>query len=185
MAGAIEKAEELSCQYQAFMPRQFDNPNNPEIHAQSTAREILHALADLPLQAFVAGVGTGGTISGVGRVLREERPSCQIIAVEPESCATLSRGDIGPSKIQGLAPGFVPQNYHRSVVSEVRTVSDRAAMATKRALARSGILVGISAGAAVAVAFEVASALSAGDNVVAMLPDTGERYFSLDEYFDE
>jgi cysteine synthase A len=132
----------------------------------------------------VAGVGTGGTISGVGRYLRETQPNCRVIAVEPESCATLSRGERGPTKIQGLAAGFVPKNYAPAVPHEVRTVSDQDAYTTKRDLARRcGLLVGMSAGAAVHVALQVARELGPGKQVVVILPDTGERYFSLDEYF--
>src|SRR5690606_25742431 len=129
-------------------------------------------------------VGTGGTISGVGRVLRERFPGCKIIAVEPESCATISRGERGPSKIQGIAAGFVPKNYDPRVPTEVRTVTDERAYRTKQELARrGGLLVGISSGANVAIALDVARELGEGKNVVTVLCDTGERYFSLDEYF--
>jgi len=188
MEGAIAKADELGrAEPKAFMPRQFDNPANPLVHAQTTARELLRQMDGLSFDAFVAGVGTGGTITGVGRVVREVlgKRAPRVIAVEPASCATLSRGERGPTKIQGLAAGFVPKNYDASVVDEVRTVSDEVAWATKGALAREeGLLVGISAGAAVAVALEVARELGPGKNVVTLLPDTGERYFSLDEYFE-
>lgn len=197
MEGAIAKARELVAQIPgAIMPGQFDNPDNPRVHAETTAREILHAMAGLDapgaagarqslrIDAFVAGVGTGGSVSGVGRVLKQISPAPRVIAVEPESCATLSRGERGPTKIQGLAAGFVPENYDPSVVDEVRTVSDRAAYETKVALARQeGLLVGISAGAAVRVALDVARELGPEANVVTLLYDTGERYFSLDEYF--
>jgi cysteine synthase A len=183
--GAIRRAGELESEHRlAFITRQFDNPENPRIHYDTTAREILHAMGDLPIDAFVAGVGTGGTISGVGKALRERHPACLVVAVEPDSCATISRGERGPSKIQGLAAGFVPRNYDPSAVTEVRTVTDQAAFDTKRRLAReAGLLVGLSSGAAVAVALDVARALGPGKNVVTLLPDTGERYFSLDEYF--
>src|SRR5205814_9663174 len=145
---------------------------------------ILHALANERLDAFVAGVGTGGTVSGIGTVLKRLRPAPRVIAVEPEACATISRGERGPTKIQGLAAGFVPSNYDASVVDEVRTVSDRDAYEAKIALARrEGLLVGISAGAAVHAALAVARELGPGSNVVTILPDTGERYFSLDEFF--
>jgi cysteine synthase A len=185
MEGAIEKVAELAKETpNAFIPSQFDNPENVHVHRDTTAREILHAMANERLDAFVAGVGTGGTVSGVGAVLKKLRPSARIIAVEPEACATISRGERGPTKIQGLAPGFVPKNYDPSVVDEVRTVSDRAAYDTKVLLAkREGLLVGISAGATVRVALDVARELGPKANVVTMLFDTGERYFSLDEYF--
>jgi cysteine synthase A len=185
MEGAIAKAREIAAATPlSFMPQQFENQANPDVHFAATSQEILHALAGQPLHAFVAAVGTGGTISGVGRALRELHPECLVIAVEPESCATISRGERGPSKIQGIAAGFVPKNYDASVVSQVRTVSDELAYQTKLDLARrEGLLAGISSGANVAVALEVARELGEGKNVVTMLCDTGERYFSLDEYF--
>jgi cysteine synthase A len=186
MEGALAKAREIVHRTPgAFMPQQFDNPANPRVHAETTAREILNAMQPLRIDAFVAGVGTGGTISGVGEVLRREvAPAPRIVAVEPESCATISRGERGPTKIQGLAAGFVPKNYHPAVVDEVRTVGDGDAWRTKEQLARlEGLLVGISAGAAVYAALEVARELGEGKNVVTVLPDTGERYFSLEAYF--
>jgi cysteine synthase A len=188
MQGAIAKAREIAAKTPgAFLPQQFDNPANPRVHAQTTAYEILRAMDPLSIDAFVAGVGTGGTISGVGAVLRRERrPAPRVVAVEPASCATISRGERGPTKIQGLAAGFVPKNFDRSVVDEVRTVTDEDAWRMKLALARrEGLLVGISAGAAVFVALQVARELGEGKNVVTVLPDTGERYFSLEEYFPE
>jgi cysteine synthase A len=187
MDGAIEKALELAKETPgAFMPQQFENPANPSIHYEVTAQEILHAVAGEPVHAFVAAVGTGGTVSGVGRALRERFPDCLVVAVEPESCATISRGERGPTKIQGIAAGFVPKNYDASIPHEVRTIADRRAYDTKRELARSeGLLVGISAGANVAIALDVAAELGPGKTVVTVLCDTGERYFSLDEYFAE
>ncbi len=187
MEGAVAKAREIAGRTPgAFMPQQFDNDANPRVHADTTAREILAAMEGLSIDAFVAGVGTGGTVSGVAETLRRERsPAPRIVAVEPESCATISRGERGPTKIQGLAAGFVPRNYHPTSVDEVRTVSDGDAWRTKADLARrEGLLVGISAGAAVHAALEVARQLGEGKNVVTVLPDTGERYFSLEEYFD-
>ena len=167
-----------------FLPDQFSNPANPEMHRRTTGPELWEAL-DGRIDVFVAGVGTGGTISGVGQVLREKiRPAPRIVAVEPEGCATISRGERGPTKIQGLAAGFVPRNYHAEVVDEVRTVTDEQAWRTKESLAKEeGLLVGISAGAAVFAALEVAQALGEGKNVVTVLPDTGERYFSLEDFF--
>jgi len=185
MEGAVAKAGEIAAALpHAFCPSQFDNPHNPEAHRETTAREILHAMKDRSIDAFVAGVGTGGTISGVAAALRHERREARIIAVEPASCPTLSGGPRGPTKIQGLGAGFVPKNFARELVHEIRTVSDSDAYATKVALARAeGLLVGISAGAAVHVALDVARDLGPQKNVVTLLPDTGERYFSLDEYF--
>jgi len=188
MEGAMARAREIvRATPGAFMPQQFDNPANPAVHAETTAREIVEAMRPLSLDAFVAGVGTGGTVSGVGEVLRRElAPAPRIIAVEPASCATISRGERGPTKIQGLAAGFVPKNYHPEVVDEVRTVADEDAWRTKVELARrEGLLVGISAGAAVHAALQVARELGPGKNVVTVLPDTGERYFSLEEYFPD
>jgi cysteine synthase A len=187
MEGAIAKAREIvESTPGAFLPQQFENDANPEVHYLATTREILHAMAGVSIDAFVAAVGTGGTVSGVGRALRERMPACRVIAVEPESCATISRGERGPSKIQGIAAGFVPKNYDPRVPHEVRTVTDERAWTIKRELGRrEGLLVGISAGANVAVALEVARELSPGKNVVTVLCDTGERYFSLDEYFQD
>jgi cysteine synthase len=186
LEGAVEKALEIVNETPgAFMPQQFDNEANPAVHAATTAREILYGMRGLTIDAFVAGVGTGGTISGVAEALRREvSPAPRIVAVEPESSATISRGERGPSKIQGLAAGFVPRNYHAKVVDEVRTVTDEDAWRMKTQLARrEGLLVGISAGAAVHVALVLARELGPGKNVVTVLPDTGERYFSIEEYF--
>lgn len=187
MSGAIAKSEELAREIPgSFCPRQFDNQENPRVHYTSTAEEILFALGDTPVDAFVAAVGTGGTISGVGKRLKELYPACRVIAVEPESCATISRGEVGPSKIQGIAAGFVPSNYDPSVVDEVRTVSDREAHLQKLELGRKeGALVGLSAGANVKIALDVARELGPDKVVVTVLCDTGERYFSLDEYFGD
>jgi cysteine synthase A len=187
MDGAIEKARALAAETPgAFTPQQFENPANPSVHYDVTAPEILHALGGETVDAFVAAVGTGGIVSGVGRALRERFPECRIVAVEPESCATISRGERGPTKIQGIAAGFVPKNYDARVPHEIRTVTDRRAYDTKRDLARrEGLLVGISSGANVAIALDVAAELGPGKTVVTVLCDTGERYFSLDEYFAE
>jgi cysteine synthase len=186
MDGAIAKAKELAATTPgAFMPQQFENAQNPAMHAKTTVAEIVHALGGESLDGFVAAVGTGGTISGVGRVLRERFPGCRIVAVEPDSCATISRGERGPTKIQGIAAGFVPKNYDASVPHEVRTITDELAYRTKKDLARrEGLLTGISAGANVAIALDLARELGPGKNVVTILCDTGERYFSLDEYFE-
>jgi cysteine synthase len=185
MDGAIARAKEIAASTPgAFMPHQFDNPANPDVHARTTAREIKDAMEGLAVHAFVAGVGTGGTVSGVGRELKAAFPGVRVVAVEPESCATISRGERGPTKIQGLAAGFVPGNYDPSSVDEVRTVEDTDAWRAKVSLARrEGLLVGVSAGANVHAASEIARELGPGKNVVTILCDTGERYFSLEEHF--
>jgi cysteine synthase A len=185
MDGAIAKARELAAATPgSFLPQQFDNPANPAVHARTSAFEILRAMEGLSIDAFVAGVGTGGTISGVAPELRKLHPSVRIVAVEPDACATISRGERGPTKIQGLAAGFVPKNYRAEHVDEVRSVTDEEAWRTKVLLARrEGLLVGISSGANVAASLAVARAIGPGKHVVTVLPDTGERYFSLEEYF--
>jgi cysteine synthase A len=186
MEGAIARAKEIFEKTPgAFMPSQFDNEANPSVHSRTTAYEILTAMDGLSIDAFVAGVGTGGTVSGVGPELRKVHPRVRIVAVEPDSCATISRGQRGPTKIQGLAAGFVPKNYYPAAVDVVRTVKDEEAWKTKQLLAvKEGLLVGISSGAAVNAALDVARALGPGKHVVTVLCDTGERYFSLAEYFE-
>jgi len=185
MEGAMRKAREIIEKTpNAFSPSQFDNPDNPATHRETTAPEILHAMRDRSIDAFVVGVGTGGTVSGVGAMLKRERRETRVIAVEPAASPTLSTGERGPTKIQGLAAGFVPRNFDRSVVDEIRTVGDVEAHAMKVTLARKeGLLVGMSSGAAVYVAMHIARELGPGKNVLTLLPDSGERYFSLDEYF--
>jgi cysteine synthase A len=184
MEGAIAAAREIVEAEGAFMPMQFENAANPQAHSDYTALEILDALGDIRIDALVAAVGTGGTVSGVGERLKRDYPGMRVIAVEPESSAVLSGREAGPTKIQGIGAGFVPRNYHPHVVDEIRTVSDREAYDMKARLAREeGLLVGISAGANICVASQLASELGTGTNVVTFLCDTGERYFSLDEYF--
>lgn len=187
MEGAVKRAEQLGREIEgAFLPHQFENPANPEVHRTQTAAEILFALGEQPVDAFVAAVGTGGSISGIGARLKEQYPACRVIAVEPESCATISRGERGPSKIQGIAAGFVPDNYNPQVVDEVRTITDERAFLTTREIGRKeGILVGLSGGANVAVALDVATELGPRKTVVTLLCDTGERYFSLASHFQE
>ena len=185
MEGAVTRAEEL-CASNAnhFMPQQFQNPANPAVHRRTTAPELLEQTSGRTIDAFVSAVGTGGTITGVGEVLREHFPKVRIVAVEPLTSAVLSGGKAGPHKIQGIGAGFVPRVLNRAIIDEVRTVSDRDAWETKIALAhKEGLLVGISSGAAVKVACDVAREMGPGKLVVTVLCDTGERYFSLDEYF--
>ncbi len=180
MDEAVALARELAAEHDGHMPMQFSNPANPEIHRRTTAEEIWGEL-DGRVDAFVAGVGTGGTITGVGQVLKERRPEVQVIGVEPAGSPVLSGGSPGPHKIQGIGPGFVPEVLDRSVLDEVIPVSDEDALETARLLAsREGVLGGISAGAAVHAALEVAGREEmAGKRVVLIVPDSGERYMSL------
>ncbi len=178
MRGAIEKAEEVAAAKKAFLPQQFKNPANPRVHEQTTGPEIVKALEG-KIDAFVAGVGTGGTITGVGHVLRAQNPKVHISAVEPADSPVLSGGDPGPHKIQGIGAGFIPDILDTSVYNEVLTVTNEEAMNMARRLAREeGIFSGISAGANVFAALKVARRLGPGKNVVTVLCDTGERYLS-------
>jgi cysteine synthase A len=179
MKAAVEKADEIATANPGryFQVRQFDNPANPAVHRRTTAEEILAQVPEL--DAFVAGVGTGGTVTGVGRVLRERKPSVRVVAVEPSTSPLLSKGEVGPNKIQGIGPNFVPAVLDRAVFQHVEPVAFEEAVAFARRLAREeGILAGISSGAAVAAALRVAAELGEGRTVVAILPDTGERYLS-------
>ena len=186
MAGAVKKARELAATLPgAFMPLQFSNPANPRVHRQTTAQEILKAVEG-EIDAFVAGVGTGGTITGVGETLKKKNPKIRVVAVEPKSSAVLSGKPAGIHRIQGIGAGFVPEVLDRSVIDEVMPVDDMDAYTMARRLAKEeGVLVGISAGAAVWAAIKVAKQLGKGKTVVVILPDTGERYLSLDPYFEE
>ncbi len=180
MTGAIEKAEELSAEQGYFMPQQFKNPANPEVHRRTTAEEIWEATGG-KIDAFVAGVGTGGTVTGVGQILKERKADVLIVAVEPAASPVLSGGEAGPHKIQGIGAGFVPEVLARGVIDEVVKVSSDDAAATARRLTREeGLFVGISSGAAAFAALEVARRLGDGKDVVVVLPDTGERYLSTD-----
>jgi cysteine synthase A len=183
MTGAIRKAEEMeAANPDYFMPQQFNNPANPEIHRQTTAQEILKQVGS-DIDAFVAGVGTGGTVTGVGEILKHYNENIRIVAVEPSGSAVLSGGDAGPHKIQGIGAGFVPEVLNMGIVDQVLPVSDEEASAMAQDLARQeGILCGISSGAAMVATKAVASELGKGKTVVALFPDTGERYLSTDLY---
>ena len=177
MKGAIARAEELARQQGYFMPQQFRNPANPEVHRQTTAVEVLSQLPDL--DAFVAGVGTGGTITGVAEVIKALRPACRFVAVEPAGSPVLSGGQPGRHQIAGIGAGFVPDVLNTGIIDEIIQVADQDAAETTRRLAREeGILAGISSGAATWAAIRVAQQLGEGKNVVVVLPDTGERYLS-------
>ncbi len=180
MKGAIEKAEELAAQHpDSFMPQQFRNPANPEIHRRTTAEEIWRD-TDGILDYFIAGVGTGGTITGTGEILKKRRPSIRIIAVEPADSPVLSGGKPGPHKIQGIGAGFRPDVLDMDIIDEITTVTHENAGETARRLAKEeGILVGISSGAALWAALEVAKRKDTeGKRIVVLLPDSGERYLS-------
>ena len=180
MNESVDLARRLADEHGGYMPMQFTNPANAEIHRRTTAEEIWSDL-DGEVDAFVAGVGTGGTITGVGQVLKERRPDALVVAVEPSASPVLSGGAPGPHKIQGIGAGFVPEVYDPSVVDEVIGVSDEDALGTARSMAqREGILAGISAGAAVHAALEVADRPEmSGKRVVCIVCDSGERYMSL------
>jgi cysteine synthase A len=180
MGEAIRLAESIVAERGAFMPHQFSNPANPEIHRQTTAEEIWRDL-DGKVDAFVTGVGTGGTITGVGQVLKERNPQALVVAVEPASSPVLSGGMPGPHKIQGIGAGFVPDVLDRSVIDEVFPVSDEAALEAARAAARrEGLLIGISAGAAFHASIQLAARPEmSGKRIVTIACDGGERYMSL------
>ena len=187
MAGAVAKAEELAASIPgSFIPSQFDNPANPAAHYKTTGPEIWRD-AEGHVDIFVAGVGTGGTISGVGRYLKEQNPSIRIVAVEPASSPLLSQGHAGPHGLQGIGANFVPGNYDSSVVDEIVTVTDEDAYRTGRLLARTeGVMAGITSGAALWAAGELARRPeNKGKTIVALLPDDGNRYLSTPLWSEE
>ncbi len=185
MQGAIDQAEEIISKNQGyFMPQQFNNPANPEIHRKTTAVEIKEAMAGKTLDAFVAGVGTGGTITGVGEVLKADNPDVEIVGVEPMSSPVLSGGSPGYHKIQGIGAGFVPNVLNFNIMNEIIPVSDDDAYTMSKRLAKEeGLIVGISSGAACFAAMKVAAKLGKGKNVVTLFPDTGNRYMTLEKGF--
>ncbi len=184
MKGAVEKAQDLAEKHGYFQPQQFENPANPGIHRKTTAEEIIKDLGDLRLDYFVAGVGTGGTITGAGEALRNKYNN-KNIAVEPKDSPVLSGGKPGSHKIQGIGAGFVPKVYNPENVDEIIQVSNEDAISTSRRLAKEeGILAGISAGANVFVALEIARRAGKGKLVVVIVPDLGERYLSTDLFKD-
>ncbi|GAA0504220.1 cysteine synthase A [Salinibacillus aidingensis] len=182
MKGAIAKAEELKNEHGYFMPQQFDNEANPRVHAETTGKEIVKQMGD-QLDAFISGIGTGGTITGAGEVLKENYDNVKLYAVEPENSPVLSGGKPGPHKIQGIGAGFVPEVLDTKVYDDVITVANESAFETAREIAKSqGILGGISSGAAVYAAKKVAKELGKGKKVLAILPSNGERYLSTPLY---
>ncbi len=181
MNGAIEKAKELAKKDNYFMPQQFENLANSEKHYNTTSEEIYNDLKDLDV--FIAGVGTGGTVTGVGSKLKEKIKDIKIVAVEPSNSPVLSGGRAGAHKIQGLGSGFIPEIYNSEVIDEVVNVSDEDALKMTRLIAKKeGILLGISSGASIYVALEMAKKLGKGKKILAMAPDGGEKYISMGIY---
>lgn len=181
MAGTLKKAEELRKAIPgAVILGQFDNPANPAMHERTTGEEIWHD-TEGEVDVFVAGVGTGGTVSGVGRTLKHHKPTVEIVAVEPSTSQMLAKGEAGPHKIQGIGANFVPKNFDRAIVDQILPISTELAFDAMRSLAsRMGLLVGISSGASYAAALQLAiTPKYKGKTIVALLPDTGERYLSM------
>lgn len=186
MKGAIEKAEKLQKEHGYFMPQQFENEANPVVHAKTTGREIVQQMED-GLDAFISGVGTGGTLTGAGEVIKKEFADVKVYAVEPVDSAVLSGNEPGPHKIQGIGAGFVPKVLNTEVYDDVIQISnDEAYQAARQAAQNEGVLGGVSSGAAIAAAKKVAKDLGKGKKVLAVLPDNGERYLSTPLFqFDE
>ncbi|PTG62561.1 cysteine synthase A [Staphylococcus chromogenes] len=183
MKGAIKKAKELKEEHGYFEPQQFENPANPKIHELTTGPELVEQFEGRTIDAFLAGVGTGGTLSGAGKVLKEKYPDIQLVAIEPEASPVLSGGEPGPHKLQGLGAGFVPETLDTEIYDEVITVGNETAMETSRRVAKEeGILGGISSGAAIYAAIQKAKELGKGKTVVTVLPSNGERYLSTPLY---
>ncbi|HCZ0099442.1 TPA: cysteine synthase A [Staphylococcus aureus] len=187
MKGAIKKAKELKEEYGYFEPQQFENPANPEVHELTTGPELLQQFEGKTIDAFLAGVGTGGTLSGVGKVLKKEYPNIEIVAIEPEASPVLSGGEPGPHKLQGLGAGFIPGTLNTEIYDSIIKVGNDTAMEMSRRVAKEeGILAGISSGAAIYAAIQKAKELGKGKTVVTVLPSNGERYLSTPLYsFDD
>jgi len=187
MKGAIKKAKELKEEHGYFEPQQFENLANPEIHELTTGPELVDQCEGKQIDAFLAGVGTGGTLSGVGKVLRKEYPNVEIVAIEPEASPVLSGGEPGPHKLQGLGAGFVPDTLNTDIYDSIIKVGNDTAMDMARRVAKEeGILAGISSGAAIYAAIQKAKELGKGKTVVTVLPSNGERYLSTPLYsFDD
>ncbi|WP_438461899.1 cysteine synthase A [Staphylococcus pseudintermedius] len=183
MKGAIKKAKELKETHGYFEPQQFENPANPKVHELTTGPELVEQFEGRTIDAFLAGVGTGGTLSGAGKVLKEKYPDIQIVAIEPEDSPVLSGGEPGPHKLQGLGAGFIPGTLNTEIYDEIIKVGNEVAMETSRRVAKEeGILGGISSGAAIYAAIQKAKELDKGKTVVTVLPSNGERYLSTPLY---
>ncbi len=188
MKGAIKKAKELKEEHGYFEPQQFENPANPEVHELTTGPELLQQFEGKTIDAFLAGVGTGGTLSGVGKVLKKEYPNIEIVAIEPEASPVLSGGEPGPHKLQGLGAGFIPGTLNTEIYDSIIKVGNDTAMEMSRRVAKEeGILAGISSGACdLCFAIQKAKELGKGKTVVTVLPSNGERYLSTPLYsFDD
>ncbi|GBV73084.1 cysteine synthase A [Staphylococcus aureus] len=187
MKGAIKKAKELKEEHGYFEPQQFENAANPEVHELTTGPELLQQFEGKTIDAFLAGVGTGGTLSGVGKVLKKEYPNIEIVAIEPEASPVLSGGEPGPHKLQGLGAGFIPGTLNTEIYDSIIKVGNDTAMEMSRRVAKEeGILAGISSGAAIYAAIQKAKELGKGKTVVTVLPSNGERYLSTPLYsFDD